>query len=74
MAVYKAVITSASEVEINGTQSVAFDIKVDGTTQASGSITEDVDVIADAIESIVNNFQVKYESDNKLVVGDEIVG
>ena len=74
MAVYKAVITSASEVEINGTQSVAFDIKVDGATQASGSITEDVDVIADAIESIVNNFQVKYESDNKLVAGDEIVG
>ncbi len=59
MAVYKAVITSASEVEINGTQSVAFDIKVDGVTQASSTITEDVDVIADAIHAIVDNFQVK---------------
>ena len=74
MAVYKAVITSASEVEINGTQSVAFDIKVDGVTQASSTIKEDVDVISDAIHAIVDNFQVKYESENKLSVGDEIVG
>lgn len=74
MAIYKAVITSASEIEMNGQQSVAFDIKVDGSTKASGSITEDVDVISDAIHAIVDNFQVKYESDNKLNVGDEIVG
>lgn len=74
MAVYKAVITSASEVEINGTQSVAFDIKVDGVTKASGSVTEDVDVIADVVHSIVDNFQIKYESENKLTEGDEIVG
>ena len=74
MAVYKAVITSASEVEINGTQSAAFDIKVDGVTKASGSITEDVDVIADAIHAIVDNFQIKYESANNLNEGAEIVG
>lgn len=74
MAVYKAVITSASEVEMNGTQSVAFDIKVDGVTKASGTVTEDVDVIADVVHSIVDNFQIKYESENKLTEGDEIVG
>lgn len=74
MATYKAVITSASEVEMNGTQSVAFDIKVDGVVKTSGSITEDVDVISDVITNIVDTFKVKYESENKLSVGDEIVG
>jgi len=68
----KAIITSASEVDINGQQNVSFDIVKSGDVLVSTSVSGDVDTIRDRVQSVVSEYQLKFQSDNKLEVGDEI--
>lgn len=68
----KAVITSASEVEINGTQSVTFDIYKGTKMLVSASASGDVDTLRDTIQGVVLEYQNKYQSENKLKEGDEV--
>lgn len=70
----KAVITQAGEVEMNGQQSVMFDIVDDEgkTLVSSQSATDDVEHIEDKVRSLTTDFKAKYLSNKKLVVGDEV--
>jgi len=69
----KAIITSASEVDINGIQSVVFDIVNDeGDVLLSSSTSGDVEGIEDVVKGQVEDFKAKYLSEKKLKVGDEI--
>lgn len=69
----KARITQASEVELNGIQSVTYDIlgkndKVLLSATASG----DVDQLTEQIKQTVIDYELKYKSQKRLKVGDEI--
>lgn len=69
----KAIITSASEVDINGVQIVVFDIVNDeGDVLLSASTSGDVEGIEDVVKAQVEDFKLKYLSEKKLKVGDEI--
>lgn len=69
----KAIITSASEVDINGVQIVVFDIVNDeGDVLLSASTSGDVEGIEDVVKAQVEDFKLKYLSEKKLKEGDEI--
>lgn len=68
----KAVITSASEVDHNGCQSVAFDVVEGATVLLSHSLTADVDAVQGAIVNFLNEYNIKYLSENKVAAGQEI--
>lgn len=69
----KAIIQSASEVELNGTQSVTYNILDDkGNVLATGSESGDVDTLAENIRSRVVEYESKCNSEKKLKEGDEV--
>ena len=66
----KAIITSASEVDINGVQIVVFDIVNDeGDVLLSASTSGDVEGIEDVVKAQVEDFKLKYLSEKKLKEG-----
>jgi len=69
----KAIIRDASEVELNGTQSVTYDI-IDKNDKVlvSGSASGDVEQLIDQIKQTVADYEAKYKSTKRLKVGDEI--
>jgi hypothetical protein len=68
----KAKITNASEVRIDGQQSVSFDILDKGNTVVSSTIDGDVDTLKDRILQVVAEYELKSKSDNRLKEGDVI--
>lgn len=69
----KAIITNASEVRIDGQQSVVFDIQ-DGKTiiASSQSLSGDVETIQDQIKQMLNDYDAKLKSIKRLKVGDVV--
>lgn len=69
----KAIITSASEVDINGSQSVGFVI-VDNedTVLVNSSLTGDVDEIESMVKAKLVEYKAKSLSEKRLKEGDEI--
>lgn len=68
----RAIITNASEVRIDGQQSVSFDILDKGNTVVSSTIDGDVDTLKDRILQVVAEYELKSKSDNRLKEGDVI--
>lgn len=69
----KAIIKEASEVELNGTQSVAYDIvNTKGEVLVSGSAQGDVDQLTEQIKQTLAEYELKFKSEKRLKVGDEI--
>jgi hypothetical protein len=69
----KAIITSASEVRIDGQQSVGFNIiDNDDNILVSTSIDGDVDTLRDQISQTVAEYEAKAKSENRLKEGDVI--
>lgn len=69
----KARITNTSEVELNGTQSVTYDIiGKNDEVLTSGQATGDVEILVDQIKQTVEEYELKYKSTKRLRVGDEI--
>ena len=69
----KAIIKQASEVELNGQQSVTYDIvDNDGNVLATGSESGDVDTLAESIRARVSEYKAKSGSEKRLKEGDEI--
>lgn len=68
----KAKITNASEVRIDGQQSVSFDILDKGNTVVSSTIDGDVDTLKERILQVVAEYELKAKSDNRLKEGDVI--
>lgn len=68
----KAIITSASEVEPDGTQAVAYDIIEKGAVVASSTLHDDVDLLKEQIKQHVAAYELKFKSVKRLKVGDEI--
>lgn len=68
----KAKITNASEVRIDGQQSVSFDILDKGNTVVSSTIDGDVDTLKDRILQVVAEYELKSKSDNRLKEGDVV--
>lgn len=70
----KAIITQVTEVDVNGIQTVTYNITDDEgeVLVDSQTIAEDVDSIEEAIKAKVVDFKAKYLSEKKLKEGDEI--
>jgi len=69
----KAIITNASEVRIDGQQSVSFDIVGKKKKVLVSSIIEgDVDTLKDRILQTVTEYEAKAKSENRLKEGDVI--
>lgn len=69
----RAIITSVTDVSLNGEQSVVFDIQ-DGKTiiASSQSLLGDVDTIQDQIKQMLNDYAAKLKSIKRLKVGDVV--
>jgi hypothetical protein len=68
----KAIITSASQVDHNGVQVVAFDVIHGGEVVLSHTLSADVDAVQGAIINFLTAYKVKALSENKLTAGQEI--
>lgn len=68
----KAIITNASEVRIDGQQSVSFDILDKDSVVASSTLDGDVDSLKDQIKQIVSDYELKVKSNKRLKEGDVI--
>lgn len=67
----KATITSASEVNQDGTQDVAFNvIDDDGKVLLGHSIRADVDLIKDEVRAFLRDYKQKATSNKRVKVGD----
>ena len=70
----KAIVTNVSEVEINGFQSVTFDIVDKNDKVLVSSIVQvDVDQLVDQIKAISAEYEAKIKSAKRLKVGDVIL-
>ncbi len=68
---YKATITSASEVNHDGTQSVVIDVTDDnGTVLVTHPIQTDVDQIKDEMKNFLREYKKKATSNKRVKVGD----
>lgn len=68
----KAIITNASEVRIDGQQSVSFNILDKGNVVVSSTIDGDVDTLKERILQVVAEYEAKAKSGNRLKEGDVI--
>lgn len=66
----KATITSASEVNQDGTQDVSFDITDNDKVLISHSLRADVDTIKDAVKDFLRAYKQKATSNKRIKVGD----
>jgi len=68
---YKAVVTSATEVNQDGTQTVVIDIRNDNDeVLVTHSLVADVDMVKDAIIEFLKNYKTKATSNKRVKVGD----
>lgn len=68
---YKATVTSASEITQDGQQNVVIDITNDnGDVILTHSIQTDVDMVKDAIINFLREYKNKATSNKRVVVGD----
>lgn len=69
----RAIITQVSEVEINGFQSVTFDIvDKDNNVLVSSTVQGDVEQLVDQIKAVSAEYEAKIKSAKRLKVGDVI--
>lgn len=69
----KLIITSDSEVDLNGIQQVAFNItENDGTVLVSGSHQGAVETVKEEVIAIATEYKARYRSAKRLKTGDEI--
>ena len=68
----KAIITNASEVRIDGQQSVSFDVMDKDKVVVSSTVDGDVDTLKSQIKQTVTEYEQKAKSDNRLKEGDVI--
>lgn len=69
----KAIITNASEVRIDGAQSVSFNIvDKDGDVLVSTTLEGDVDTLRDQVSQAVADYEAKAKSEKRLKEGDVI--
>lgn len=69
----KAIITNASEVRIDGQQSISFDIvDKDKNVLVSTSIEGDVDSLRERVSRVIAEYEAKAKSENRLKEGDVI--
>lgn len=67
----KAIVTSASEVNQDGTQDVAFDVTDDnGKVLVSHSLHTDVEQVKDAVKDFLRAYKQKAVSNKRVKVGD----
>lgn len=68
---YKATVTSATEVNQDGTQTVVIDITNDNDELIlTHSINADVDMVKDAIIAFLRDYKNKATSNKRVAVGD----
>lgn len=68
---FKATVTSASEVNQDGTQDVVFDITDDnGVILITHSLHTDVDMVKDAMKDFLREYKKKANSNKRVKVGD----
>ena len=71
----KAIIKQVSKMEMNGIQTVEYDIvDKDGEVIANSNVTGDIDGLRDVIAQTVRDYELKSKSKNRLKEGDEIQG
>jgi len=68
----KAVITNASEVRIDGQQSVSYDILDKDSVVVSSTLDGDVDSLRGQIKQVVEEYELKAKSSKRLKEGDII--
>ena len=66
----KAIVTSASEINQDGTQYVAFDVMEGDELLISHTIQVDVDQAEDEVKSFLQAYKQKVNSDKRVEVGD----
>lgn len=66
----KATITSASEVNQDGTQDVVFDITDGDAILVTHSLHTDVDQVKDAMKDFLREYKKKANSNKRVKVGD----
>lgn len=66
----KAIITSASEVNQDGSQDVAFDISDNDKVLISHSLRADVETVKDAVKDFLRAYKQKTTSNKRIKVGD----
>lgn len=66
----KAIITSASEVNQDGTQDVVFNIEDNGVVLVTHSLHTDVDQVKDAVKDFLREYKKKANSNKRVKVGD----
>ena len=68
---YTATITSASEVNQDGTQDVVFDVTDDnGKVLVSHSLHTDVEQVKDAVKDFLRAYKQKASSAKRVQIGD----
>lgn len=68
----KAIITNASEVRIDGQQSVSYDILDKDSVVVSSTLDGDVDSLREQIKQAVEEYELKAKSSKRLKEGDVI--
>jgi hypothetical protein len=68
----KAIITNASEVRIDGQQSVSYDILDKDSVVVSSTLDGDVDSLRGQIKQVVEEYELKAKSSKRLKEGDII--
>lgn len=68
----KAIITNASEVRIDGQQSVSYDILDKDSVVVSSTLDGDVDSLRGQIKQVVEEYELKAKSNKRLKEGDVI--
>lgn len=68
----KAIITNASEVRIDGQQSVSYDILDKDSVVVSSTLDGDVDALRGQIKQVVEEYELKAKSNKRLKEGDVI--
>lgn len=68
----KAIVTNASEVRIDGQQSVTFDILDKDKVIVSSTVDGDVDSLKSQIKQTIAEYELKAKSENRLKEGDVI--
>lgn len=68
----KAIITNASEVRIDGQQSVSYDIIDKDSVVVSSTLDGDVDSLREQIKQAVEEYELKAKSNKRLKEGDVI--
>lgn len=66
----KATITSASEVNQDGTQDVVFDVTDGETILVTHSLHTDVDQVKDEMKNFLREYKKKATSNKRVKVGD----